>query len=40
VVDYKPRSAAAKAVAALADEFLARLDERVPVAGDDTRRVA
>jgi chromosome partitioning protein len=43
VVAYKPRSAAAKAVEALADELLARLDARVPApspAGDDARRVA
>lgn len=30
VVEYKPRSAAAKAIEALADELLARLDARVP----------
>ena len=43
VVAYKPRSAAAKAVEALADELLARLDARVPApapAGDEARRVA
>lgn len=39
VVEYKPRSAAAKATAALADEFLARLEERIPLA-DEERRVA
>jgi chromosome partitioning protein len=39
VVEYKPRSAAAKAVAALADEFLARLEDRVPAA-EATRRLA
>lgn len=37
IVEHKPKSAAAKATAALADEFLARLDERVP---DLSRRVA
>lgn len=37
VVAYKPRSAAAKAVEALADELLTRLDARTT---DDTRRVA
>lgn len=38
VVEYKPRGAAAKSVAAMADEFLARVDSRcVPV---DARRVA
>ena len=37
IVEHKPRSAAAKAIAALADEFLARLDARVP---SDSRRVA
>jgi chromosome partitioning protein len=31
IVEFKPRCAAAKATAALADEFLARLDARVPV---------
>lgn len=36
VVEYKPRSAAAKAMAALADEFLARLDARLGT----SRRVA
>ncbi len=39
IADYKPKSAAAKATAALADEFLARLDARIP-ASDDVRRVA
>lgn len=38
VVEHKPRSAASKAVAALADEFLERLDARL--AAGDTRRVA
>ncbi|SIO67980.1 chromosome partitioning protein [Singulisphaera sp. GP187] len=37
VVAYKPRSAAAKAIDALADELLARLDARV---ADEPRRVA
>ena len=37
IVEHKPKSAAAKATAALADEFLARLDERIP---DRSRRVA
>jgi chromosome partitioning protein len=37
IVEHKPKSAAAKATAALADEFLARLDERIP---DLSRRVA
>jgi chromosome partitioning protein len=37
IVEYKPRSAAAKSTAALADEFLGRLDERV---ADANRRVA
>jgi chromosome partitioning protein len=37
VVEHKPRSAAAKAMAALADEFLARLEDRIP---DTSRRVA
>jgi chromosome partitioning protein len=37
IVEYKPRSAPAKAIAALADEFLARLDARIP---SDSRRVA
>jgi chromosome partitioning protein len=37
IVEYKPRSAAAKATAALADEFLARIDARV---NGETRRVA
>jgi chromosome partitioning protein len=40
IVEYKPRSAAAKAIAALADEFLARLDERCGAAADESRRVA
>jgi chromosome partitioning protein len=39
VVEHKPRSAASKAVAALAEEYLARLDARVPSA-DGSRRVA
>ena len=38
VVAYKPRSAAAKAIEALADELLGRLDARV--AADGSRRVA
>ena len=37
IVEHKPKSAAAKATAVLADEFLARLDERIP---DLSRRVA
>jgi chromosome partitioning protein len=37
IVEYKPRSAAAKATAAFADEFLARLDSRLVA---DHRRVA
>ena len=37
IVEYKPKSAAAKATAALADEFLARLDARL---NSETRRVA
>lgn len=37
ISDYKPKSAAAKATATLADEFLARLDSRVAV---ESRRVA
>jgi chromosome partitioning protein len=37
IVEYKPKSAAAKSVGLLADEFLARLDGRLPVAD---RRVA
>jgi chromosome partitioning protein len=37
IVEYKPRCAAAKATAALADEFLARLDARIV---GETRRVA
>ncbi len=40
IVEYKPKSAAAKVTAALADEFLARLDERISAASDDARRVA
>jgi len=40
IVEYKPKSAAAKVTAALADEFLTRLDERIPAASDDARRVA
>ena len=39
VVEHKPRSAASKAVAALAEEFLARLDARL-VPTSDSRRVA
>ena len=37
IVEHKPRSAPAKAIAALADEFLARLDARISA---DSRRVA
>jgi chromosome partitioning protein len=37
IVEFKPRSAAAKSIAVLADEFLARLDERIPAPG---RKVA
>ena len=37
IVEYKPKSAAAKATAALADEFLVRLDARLI---GDARRVA
>jgi chromosome partitioning protein len=37
IVEYKPKSAAAKVVASLADEFLARLDDRI---SDTARRVA
>lgn len=40
IVEYKPRSAAAKVISALADEFLARLDGRVGTADDTARRVA
>jgi len=39
IVEYKPRSAASKAVAALADEFLARLDARLALP-EEPRRVA
>jgi chromosome partitioning protein len=39
VVEYKPRSAASKTVAALADEYLARLESRIGSA-DESRRVA
>jgi chromosome partitioning protein len=39
VVEYKPRSAASKAIAALADEFLGRLDARLGAAAEP-RRVA
>jgi chromosome partitioning protein len=39
VVDHKPRSAAAKAIATLADEFLERAETRIP-SNDDVRRVA
>lgn len=39
VVEYKPKSAAAKSVSALADEFLARLDARLGSA-EEPRRVA
>jgi chromosome partitioning protein len=37
IVEFKPRSSASKAIAVLADEFLARLDARIPA---DSRRVA
>jgi chromosome partitioning protein len=40
IVEYKPKSAAAKSVAALADEFLARLELRIPLEADGSRRVA
>jgi chromosome partitioning protein len=40
IVEYKPRSASAKAIATLADEFLARLDTRVPLSTDELGRVA
>jgi chromosome partitioning protein len=40
IVEYKPRSASAKATAALADEFLARLDARLGTAAGEPRRVA
>jgi chromosome partitioning protein len=40
IVEYKPRSTSAKAIAALADEFLARLDARIPLDTDESRRVA
>jgi chromosome partitioning protein len=40
IVEYKPKSAAAKVTAALADEFLARLDARIPATADEPRRVA
>jgi chromosome partitioning protein len=40
IVEYKPKSAAGKATAALADEFLARLEQRIPSGSDDARRVA
>jgi chromosome partitioning protein len=40
IVEYKPNSAAAKATAALADEFLARLEARISAGPDDARRVA
>jgi chromosome partitioning protein len=39
IVEFKPRSAAARATAALVDEFLDRLDARVP-GDDEPRRVA
>jgi chromosome partitioning protein len=39
IVEYKPKSAAAKSIAALADEFLSRLEARTPAA-DESRRVA
>jgi chromosome partitioning protein len=40
IVEYKPKSPAAAAMAALAGEFLARLDERIPLEADGSRRVA
>lgn len=40
IVEYKPKSAAGKATAALAEEFLARLEARIPSGSDDARRVA
>jgi chromosome partitioning protein len=39
IVEYKPRSAATTAITTLADEFLARLDARIP-GNDEPRRVA
>lgn len=39
VVEHKPKSAAAKAVDALADEFMARVEDRVPTA-EASRRLA
>ncbi len=39
VIEHKPRSAASKAVAALADEFLARIEARTP-SNAESRRVA
>lgn len=40
IVEYKPKSAAGKTVALLADEFMARLEARIPADADDSRRVA
>ena len=40
IVEYKPRSAAARATAALADEFLARLDARLVPVAEAAREVA
>ena len=40
IVEYKPKSAAGKATAALADEFLARLEARIPSGADSARRIA
>jgi len=42
VVEYKPRSAASKAIEALADELVTRLDAKVPAgrSDDESRRVA
>ena len=36
IAEHKPKSAAAKATAALADEFLARLDDRIPAHEEDS----
>jgi chromosome partitioning protein len=40
IVEFKPKSAAAKAVAVLADEFITRLESRIPLEADGSRRVA
>jgi chromosome partitioning protein len=40
IVEYKPKSVAGKATAALAEEFLTRLGTRIPSGSDDARRVA